>query len=212
MRFFQWQVVFVLLLSAVWAAGQAPQPHLQEPPVDTLDPAYHGITGKQRLQWFVKSTVGPQSLATGLFTAGIATAENLPEEYGPHWEGFGKRYGMRLTGVATGHAMEAGLGALWQEDPRYFRAEDHAFQGRMKHIVVMTFAARREHGHLAPAYARFISIPASNFLSNTWRADSVATTGDATRRTALGFVGRMGSNAFAEFWPDVKRHIFHKKK
>ena len=198
------------LLSAVWAAGQPQQSHLQTPVNNPPDQSYQGITGQQRFEWFVKSTVGPQSLAAGIFSSAIATAENRPVEYGPHWEGFGKRYGMRLSGLATNHAMEAGLGALWQEDPRYFRADDQALQGRLRHIVVMTFAARRADGHLAPAYARLIAMPAGNFLSNTWRADSVATNDAALQRTMWGFLGRMAGNAFAEFWPDVKKHIFHK--
>jgi hypothetical protein len=76
---------------------------------------------------------------------------------------------------------------------------------------VMTFAAKRANGNLAPAYARYIGKTGSNFLSNAWRADGVSSVNDACVRTTLGFLGRMGSNAFAEFWPDVRKHIFHRK-
>ena len=38
-----------------------------------------------------------------------AIRRQTPSEYGPHWEGYGKRYGIRLTGIATGNAMEAGV-------------------------------------------------------------------------------------------------------
>ena len=62
------------------------------------------ITGKQRLQWVILRTVGPESLAGGLFSAGWGTLVNVPKEYGPHWQGFGDRYGMRLTGVAVSNA------------------------------------------------------------------------------------------------------------
>jgi len=48
---------------------------------------------------------------SGPLSAALGTATNSPGEYGPHWAGFGKRYGMRLTGVSTGNAMEASLGA-----------------------------------------------------------------------------------------------------
>jgi hypothetical protein len=125
--------------------------------------SYEPITGKQRLKWFVTSTVGPESLMAGLFSAGFSTSSNSPSEYGPHWEGFGKRYGMRLTGVSTGHAIEATVGSLWGEDPRYFRAEGQPLKGRVKNIVVMTFLARRRDGNLAPAYARFIGSAGNNF-------------------------------------------------
>src|SRR5690349_3981950 len=57
----------------------------------------HPITDTQRLTWFVNTTIGPKSLAAGVFSAGFGSALNNPEEYGPHWGGFGKRYAMRLT-------------------------------------------------------------------------------------------------------------------
>ena len=45
------------------------------------------------------------------------------------------------------------------------------FKGRVKNVVVMTFAARRRYdGSLAPAYARYLGNAGNNFLSNTWRA------------------------------------------
>jgi hypothetical protein len=169
------------------------------------------ITNQQRLNWFVRSTVGQESLTAGLFTAGFGTGLNRPREYGPHWEGYGKRYGMRFTGIATGNAMEAALGSLWGEDPRYFRATSQSVKGRIKNVIAMTVVARQDDGTMAPAYARYIGTSGNNFLSNTWRADSESGVGDACLRTALGFAGRMGGNAFAEFWPTVTKHLFHKR-
>ena len=32
----------------------------------------------------------------------------------------------------------------------------------------------------------------------------------ALQRTGLGLLGRMGSNAFTEFWPDVHQMVFHR--
>lgn len=61
---------------------------------------------------------------------------NRPHEYGTHWDGLGKRYAIRLSGVATGNAIEASLGALWGEDPRYRRVPDRPFGARVKHVVI----------------------------------------------------------------------------
>lgn len=170
---------------------------------------YQPITNAGRLRWFVTGTLGPQSLTAGLFSAGFGTALNRPKEYGTHWDGFGDRYGIRLTGIATGNAMEAGFGAIWGEDPRYFRAEGQPFGGRLKNVFKLTVAHYRRDGHLAPAYAFYISTPGNNFLSNTWRERSEATTNAALLRTLWGLLGRVGSNAFQEFWPDVRQHVLH---
>jgi hypothetical protein len=202
--------LMAILLSPVAVRGQA-IPSFSMRSTAPNAGSYEPITGRQRMQWFVRSTVGAESLAAGTFSAGFGTARNRPEEYGPHWDGFGKRYGTRLTGVATSHAIEGAMGSLWGEDPRYFRANGQPFKGRIKNVVVMTFEARQPDGSLAPAYARYLGNAGSNFISNTWRADSASSAGDAGVRILLGFAGKMGSNAFAEFWPDARKYIFRRK-
>lgn len=133
-----------------------------------------------------------------------------PREYGTHWEGFGDRYGMRLTGVVTSNAMEAGLGAMWGEDPRYPRASGESYGSRLGHVVKWTFLARNRNGDAMPAYARYFATAGNNFLSNAWREQSEADWQHALLRTGLGFLARMSSNAFQEFWPDVRGLIHHK--
>jgi hypothetical protein len=168
------------------------------------------ISGKERVRWVIQGTLGPKSLIVGVFSAGISTADNTPREYGPHWDGFAKRYGMRLTGVATSNTMEAGLGAIWGEDPRYVRSADPAFKKRLGHVFLLTFTALNREGELKPAYARYIAIPGSNFLSNTWRADSVSNSNHALTRTAYGFLFKLASRAWTEFWPDIKQKVSKK--
>jgi len=169
------------------------------------------VTAGERLSWFAQSTVGPASLTGGLVSAGFGTLIDRPREYNTHWEGFGERYGMRLTGVATGNAIEAGLGAFWGEDPRYYRAGgDTPFGKRVGHIVKWTFVAANSNGSVHPAYARFAAVTGNNFLSNTWREPSEATTTMAVERIGLGLLARMAGNTFEEFWPDVKQKVFHR--
>jgi hypothetical protein len=184
----------------------------QVPPVPgTTLSEYSPITGGERLRWLAVSTVGPASLGVGVLSAGWSTAFNNPPEYGTHWDGFGKRYGIRLSGVGTGNAIEAGLGAVLGEDPRYFRAEqDETFGGRLKHITKLTFLAPRQDGRLGPAYARHAGNVGNNVLSNTWRVGSQTSVDDTAIRIVLGVGGRMAGNAFAEFWPDVRRRVFRR--
>jgi hypothetical protein len=106
--------------------------------------------------------------------------------------------------------MEAGLGAIWREDPRYTRDAGAPFKNRIGHALKMTFMAENRDGGLMPAYARFMAIPGSNFLSNSWRADSDASLRHASIRTGLRFLGRLGSNTFQEFWPDVRERLLHR--
>ena len=174
---------------------------------------YQPASGRDRAKWFVVSTAGPLSLlAGGPISAGFGTAINRPKEYVPHWEGFGERYGMRLTGVSTGNAIEASLGALWGEDPRYFPSPRRGFGTRVKYVIRTTFVAPHRDGTWHPAYARYVGNVGNNFLSNTWRVDSENGVGNALVRCVFGVVGRMSGNAFAEFWPDVRKRVWRKSK
>ena len=153
------------------------------------------------------NTINLPSFGAGLISSGLGTYENQPHEYGTSLKGFEKRFGIRLAGVAVSNTMEAGLGAVWGEDPRYPRAAGQPFGQRIGHVVKMTFLAPNRDGQIGPAYARYAAIAGSNSLSDAWRADSDRTFDRTAIRIGFGFLGRMTSNAFFEFWPDVKERF-----
>ncbi len=189
--------LFLLAFTAVLAAAQSAAP-------------YAAPTQAQRLKWATFASVGVPNLAAGVFTSAYSTLQNSPPEYGPHWEGYGKRQALRLTGAATSNLMEAELGALWGEDPRYRRATTKGVKSRLRHALKTSVQAYDREGRAMPAYGRFIAIPTSNILANTWRPDSQHSVGETTTRISLGFVSRITSNVFAEFFPDLRRHFSHK--
>jgi len=115
-----------------------------------------------------------------------------------------------MTRGVTGNAIEAGAGLILREDPRYFRVPDRRFKARVGNVVLLAFAARRGGGSFGPAYARYMAFFGSNFLSNTWRVHSEANTNHALLRTSESFSGLLAGNAFEEFWPDVKKSVFHR--
>jgi hypothetical protein len=178
----------------------------------TLEDPYLPIRPSERLRWFLTSTIGSAHLSGVAFVSAGGTAVNRPWEYGPHWRGFGDRLGMGMIGSAAGNAIEAGVGLGLREDPRYFRVPKQAFKSRVGNVTRLTFLARDESGRSEPAYARYLGIVGSNFLSNTWRVHSEANAKDALLRSSEGFAGRMAANAFGEFWPDVKKYLLRKHK
>jgi len=168
---------------------------------------YVPMDRRQRLEWIAMQTAGPGSLVGGLLTAGIGTANSQPREYGTHWDGFSKRYGMQFPGIATSNLLEAGLGAFWGEDTRYVRHGSDPLAKRLGHVFLMTVSARRRSGHLAPAYARYIAFTGSSFAANAWWAGSDSHASDALIRTGYGFIGRAAANAWDEFWPSLRPHL-----
>ena len=170
------------------------------------------ITPQQRMQWVIERTVMPTNILGDAIGAGIGTGFDMPKELGSHWTGFEKRY---INSMATGmvqDSIEAGIGAAWREDPRYFRAgEGTSLGGRLGHAAKMTFYANRSTGGTQLAYARFIAIPAANALSNTWRPESETDMGHLALRTGMGFAAHFSGNIWTEFWPDVKKKVFRVK-
>jgi hypothetical protein len=104
--------------------------------------------------------------------------------------------------------MEAGIGAIWGENPHYRHITDQPFKTRLANVVKQTFLDKNER----PAYARYIAYTGSSFLSNTWRPDSQANAGDASLRVLSTFGAKMVGNAIREFWPDVKQHALRRQK
>jgi hypothetical protein len=172
---------------------------------------YHPITFDGRLHWFIRASLGPRSLAAGTLSAAIGTGLDRPPEYGPHWTGFAQRFGMRLTGVVTSNAMEAALGATWGEDPRYFHTVHDQFGDRVKNVLDLTVRAYGRDGERHLAYARWLAIVGSNFLSNTWRAPSQDNWRNSVARSGEGFGARAMSNAFSEFVPPLWRKVRHQR-
>lgn len=162
---------------------------------------YGPVTSAERLRWLASENFSPVGVLEDVAVAAESTRENSPREYGTHWAGFGKRFGVVTANYGVTTAMEAGLGSLWGEDPRYKRSEGLAFPSRVARVVKMTFLARNRAGNTVPAYARLLAIPAGSFAANAWMPDTQATFHDAILRTGLSFLGRIGTNAFREFGP-----------
>lgn len=194
---------------AFFASSQPASAPSENPPANP-PLAYKRITPKGRIEWFTRSTIGGTSFVGGLFSSGLGTAIDTPSEYGPHWDGFAKRYGMRLTGISTGNAIDASLGAAWGEDPRYFTAVSSPFGSRVKNVVDLTFRAYGPDGQRHLAFARYTATVGNNFLSNSWRAQSEADWQHALVRTAEGFGVRALSNTFREFAPQLWNKLRHK--
>jgi hypothetical protein len=181
----------------------------QHPPLPSAD-AYVPISGTERVEWIVGGTVGPRSLGVGVLAAGWQTGFNVPRDWGQTWNGFGKRYIEREADVAISNTIEAGLGALWGEDPRYISSGRHGLWPRARYALKTVFLAQRPSGRLRPAWGRYAGNVFNNIIENAWLPPSVTTWEQTTWRGASGFLGRAAGNLWDEFWPDVRKRL--KKK
>ena len=207
--------VLVMLLAA------APRAAAQEPPGDALVPqitqarpslplsadAYVPITGLERVHWIVDGIVGPRSLGVGVLGGIWQTGFNTPQEWGRTPSGFGKRYLEREADVAISNTIEAGLGALWGEEPRYIPSGRRGLRPRVQYALKTAFLAQRRDGRLAPAWGRYAGNVFNNLIENSWLPPSATTPGETAIRSVEGMVTRMLGNLWEEFWPEVRKRI-----
>ena len=167
----------------------------------------------QRIDWIVDGTVGRRSLTVvGPLATVWQTGFNSPEEWGRGASGIARRYAQREADVAISNTIEAGLGALWGEEPRYIRSGRKGIWPRARYAMKTVFLTQRRDGSLKPAWGRFAGNTVNNLIENTWLPPSVTTPGQTALRSGLGMLGRLGGNAWEEFWPDVVRYFKNKKK
>jgi hypothetical protein len=177
------------------------------PPTVTAD-AYVPITPAQRVDWIVDGTIGRRSLTiVGPLATAWLTAFNSPEEWGRGFSGIAKRYGQREADVAISNSIEAGLGALWGEDPRYIASGRKGIWPRARYALKTSVLAQRRDGKLHPAWGRYAGNTLNNVIENSWLPPSQTTATQTVVRSGMGIVTRMGGNLWEEFWPDVARRF-----
>jgi hypothetical protein len=180
-------------------------------PAPVTAEAYVPITPAQRVDWIVDGTIGKRSLTVvGPLATAWQTAFNTPEEWGRGFSGIAKRYAQREADVAISNTIEAGLGALWGEDPRYIPSGRKGIWPRARYAMKTVFLAQRRDGSLKPAWGRYAGNTLNNVIENAWLPPSMTTGRQTALRSGLGMLGRLGGNAWDEFWPDVARR-FRKK-
>jgi hypothetical protein len=207
-------VLVMLLAAAARAAAQEPPGDALVPQITQARPslplsadAYVPITGLERVHWIVDGIVGPRSLGVGVLGGIWQTGFNTPQEWGRTPSGFGKRYLEREADVAISNTIEAGLGALWGEEPRYIPSGRRGLRPRVQYALKTAFLAQRRDGRLAPAWGRYAGNVFNNLIENSWLPPSATTPGETAIRSVEGMVTRMLGNLWEEFWPEVRKRI-----
>ncbi len=191
----------VVLIPSLAAAGQRADEDREE------RVTYSPITSSERAAWVAGEIASPGALSSAAFTSAWMTKGNRPKEWSRSARGYGRRFGDAQAATAISSSIEAGLGSLWGEDPRYFRSGRHERWVRVRHAVASVALARRRDGRLAPAWGRFAGSVAGNVIENSWLPPSAATRSQTTARVATGFAGQLAANLWSEFWPDLRRRL-----
>jgi hypothetical protein len=163
------------------------------------DPAYTPPDAATRRKRFISGLVGPYTLGRQLVGAGIATARNSPEEWGPGWDGFGRRmasnFGKNAIKQATVFGLDTGMGY----DSHFYRSKDRGTGARIKNALISPVTARNKNGKRVVGIPRLVGTYGSSVIAyETWYPDRYDwKDGVKSGTISLGF--NAAFNLFKEF-------------
>lgn len=145
------------------------------------------------------------------FLAALDQANDSPKSWGQGWGAYGKRYGASYADNGIGTYMTTAIfPSLLHEDPRYYEMKKGGFSHRAYYSLNRLFVARTDSGNSRFNYSEIVGNAAAAGISNIYHAPE-----DRTLSRNLGTWGMLimwdgVSNEMKEFWPDIRRKVFHK--
>jgi hypothetical protein len=146
------------------------------------------------------------------FLAAMDQASNSPKSWGQGWGAYGQRYGMEFADNGIGTYMTTSIfPTFMHEDPRYYERRNGNFTPRAFYAINRLLVAHTDSGHSRFNYSEIFGNAAAAGLSNIYHApeDRTVSRNFHTFGTLIMWDGV--SNELKEFWPDIRRKVFHKK-
>jgi hypothetical protein len=145
--------------------------------------------------------------------AALSQLENSTPEFGQGLAGYGKRYGASLADRSMGNFFTEGVfPSLFRQDPRYFRKGSGGVAKRIAYAVSRVAVAKNDHGKWTFNASEFAGNSTAVAISNLYYyGDDSRTASSNVQRLGIQIGADAGSNLLREFWPDIRRNLFHKK-
>lgn len=143
--------------------------------------------------------------------AGISQARNDPEAWGQGWGAYAKRYSASFADNSIGTYMTTAIyPSLLHEDPRYYQMRNGKFFHRFGYGLSRLFVTRTDSGSTRYNYSESVGNASAAAISNFYHpADDRTAARNAKTFAFLILYDGLG-NELKEFWPDIRRKVFHK--
>jgi hypothetical protein len=214
MKYASISVLVVLLPCLLNAQYAAEVPNAPVPQMDITgalpEPAhYTPPTASARWQYLYQNGFAPGALITSALGAGVNQATNEVPEWGQGAEGYGRRLGWVALNAATQSTIESGFAFALHENTIYYRCACTGIWRRSAHALSSQLTARRPDGSRTLSLARPIGAFGGSLVLVPILPDRFNYEGDGLRNGTWSYGIGFGVNIVREFWPDVKRGVFH---
>jgi hypothetical protein len=177
------------------------------PPVDQWRP----LSPKEKFHVFVAHTYSPRTFANAGIDALKDKMGSDDREYETGSMGFGQHYGIELATSETDVFFERFLiPTLLKQDPRYFRNPELPFFQRALYSVSRVVITRADNGGETFNASKILGGAASQALSDLYVPGQSQGMGPIRDRLTFNLLRDAGMNLFHEFWPDLRRKVFHR--
>jgi hypothetical protein len=170
-----------------------------------------------QLTWRQKFTIArhdsfdPPGFLIAAFYTGIYHLENTNPEFGQGVKGYFHRYGTTYADQMMGNMMTEGvMPSLLHEDPRYYRRAHGSVPVRTAYAVSRIFVTRTDAKTQRFNFSEILGNGISSGIASAYYPGQRGAIDVASRlRTQL--MSDSISNCLKEFWPDIKRRLFHSR-
>jgi len=173
---------------------------------------YTPLTVKQKFTIGEKDSFDyPLVLLAGAI-AGMGQLTNQHPDFGQGMAGFGRRLGTAYADQAIGNMMtEAIFPSLLREDPRYFRRGYGSKWSRTWYALTRVMVTRTDSGGRRFNFSEWLGNASTVAISNSYYPDEHAAS-DASLKLVEQVSTDAISQVLKEFWPDIKRKLFHRNQ
>jgi hypothetical protein len=202
-------------------AANSPQPEKQDKRVFGVFPNYRTTDGNVPFQPITSSqklTIGlkdsfdwPVYPVAGAFAL-LYQLEDQNTSFRQGMKGYARRYGTALGDQVIGNMMtESIMPSLFHQDPRYFRigSKRGGVLYRAGYAASRIFVSRTDNGGRQFNYSEWLGNATAVAISNAYYPDT-RTVSDNIERLGIACATDAFSQVMKEFWPDVKRKLFHR--
>ena len=179
-------------------------------PYPALD-QWQPLTPREKFHVFVAHTYSPMTFANTGIDALKDKLRADDREYERGLMGLGQHYGINLATSETSVFFERFFfPTLLKQDPRYFRNPDLPFFKRALYSISRVVITRSDSGHVTFNASKVLGGATSQALSDLYVPGHAQGMGPIRDRVTFDLLRDAGMNLVHEFWPDMRRKVFHR--
>ncbi|MFN3325371.1 MAG: hypothetical protein ACK5AZ_17900 [Bryobacteraceae bacterium] len=207
-KFVVFSVVALTLFSNPLRSQQQPA----APPTSPTPAQWTPMTKSEKVRASVRNAVGPPALVGPAILAFWDLGIDRVPEWPSGGAGYIRYYGDRFGRNAIRESIELTFDLALGHDPRYFRSPHPGVWRRTRHALKQTVFNYNDQGKRVVGYPNIFGAYGSGLISGFWYPPSRNSFASGLGR-GTGQLGiNAGTNVFYEFWPDIRRLVFGRKR